>query len=98
MEAVLALAPTVGLQAACDHLAVARASFYRHVRSARRPALSGAIPPLPAQPARALSPDERAGVLGVLHEERFQDRAPAAIQAILLDEGHYFCSTHTLDI
>jgi hypothetical protein len=29
MEAVLALAPTVGLQAACDHLAVARASFYR---------------------------------------------------------------------
>jgi putative transposase len=47
-------------------------------------------------PARALSPDERARVLTVLHEERFQDRAPAAIQATLLDEGQYLCSTRTL--
>jgi putative transposase len=35
-------------------------------------------------------------VLGVLHEERFQDWAPAAIQATLLDEGNYFCSTRTM--
>jgi len=35
-------------------------------------------------------------VLGVLHEERFQDWAPAAVQATLLDEGNYLCSTRTM--
>jgi putative transposase len=28
--------------------------------------------------------------------ERFQDRSPAAIQATLLDEGQYLCSTRTM--
>jgi len=41
-------------------------------------------------------PAERASVLAVLHEERFQDRAPATIQATLLDEGQYLCSTRTM--
>ena len=101
MDAVLTLSPTVGIQAACDHLAVARASLYRQRPTfgpLAAPPGPAAIPSIPTKPARALSTDERAGVLGVLHAERFQDRAPAAIQAILLDEGHYFCSTHTLDI
>jgi putative transposase len=31
-----------------------------------------------------------------LHEERFQDRSPAAVQATLLDEGVYRCSTRTM--
>lgn len=35
-------------------------------------------------------------MLGVLHEERFQDWAPAAVQATLLDEGNYLCSTRTM--
>jgi len=35
-------------------------------------------------------------VLGVLHEERLQDWAPAAVQATLLDEGNYLCSTRTM--
>lgn len=98
MDAVLALSPTVGIQAACDHLAVARASFYR-----QRPTLGPlaepscpAIPAIPGTSARALSLDERARVLDVLHEERFQDRAPSAIQATLLDEGQYLCSTRTM--
>jgi len=47
-------------------------------------------------PARALSPDERTIVRGVLHSTRFQDCAPAAIQATLLDEGQYLCSTRTM--
>ena len=99
MEAVLALSPTVGLQAACDHLAVARASFYRQ-RPTFGPRVEppgpAAIPAIRAKPARALSTEERACVLGVLHEERFQDRAPAAVQATLLDEGQYLCSTRTM--
>ena len=35
-------------------------------------------------------------MLSVLHAERFQDRSPAAIQATLLDEGRYLCSTRTM--
>ena len=31
-----------------------------------------------------------------LHEERFQDCAPAAVQATLLDEGQFLCSVRTM--
>jgi putative transposase len=31
-----------------------------------------------------------------LHEERFQDRSPAAVYATLLDEGVYHCSLRTM--
>ncbi len=99
MDAVTRLAPTVGIVAACDFLAVARASFYR-----QRPVLGPSALPAPepatplerAAPARSLSEDERAAVLLVLHEERFQDRSPAAVQATLLDEGQYLCSIRTM--
>ena len=99
MDAVTHLAPTVGVVAACDVLGVARASFYRQRPVLGPPASPASEPALPAgrpTPARALSPAERANVLTVLHEERFQDRSPAAVQATLLDEGQYFCSTHTM--
>ncbi len=99
MGAVTRLAPTVGVLAACNFLGVARASFYRQ-RPVPGPAESLALPPtLPSArpaPARALSLLERAGVLATLHAERFQDRSPAAIQATLLDEGQYLCSTRTM--
>ena len=39
---------------------------------------------------------EVARVLTALHQERLQDRSPAAVQATLLDEGPYVCSTRTL--
>ncbi len=98
MDAVLALASTVGIQSACDSLGVVRASFYRP-----RPPLGPylvAVESAPAtrrpSPARALAGDERARVLDVLHEERFQDCAPAAVQATLLDEGRYLCSIRTM--
>jgi putative transposase len=35
-------------------------------------------------------------VLGLLHEERFVDQAPATIYATLLDEGRYVCSVPTM--
>jgi putative transposase len=35
-------------------------------------------------------------VLSRLHEERFQDRSPAAVYATLLDEGEYHCSIRTM--
>jgi len=99
MDAVTHLAPTVGVVAACDSLGVARASFYRQrpvLGPPASPAPEPALPSVRPSPARALTPIERAAVLTVLHEERFQDRSPAAVQATLLDEGQYLCSTRTM--
>src|SRR5436309_5413016 len=99
MDAVAHLAPTVGIVAACNCLAVARASFYRQRPVLGPPASPVAEPALPSArpaPARSLSEAERAAVLLVLHEDRFQDRSPAAVQATLLDEGQYLCSTRTM--
>jgi hypothetical protein len=59
-------------------------------------------PALPAlvvlrpSPARALGPKERETVRAVLNSTRFQDCAPAAIQATLLDEGQYLCSIRAI--
>jgi putative transposase len=58
-----------------------------------------ALPPpviLRPAPARALRTEERETVRAVLNSVRFQDCAPAAIQATLLDEGQYLCSTRTM--
>jgi transposase InsO family protein len=97
MDAVLQLSSTVGIESACNVLGVARASFYR-----QRPLLGPAltipflVPAARSTPARALSFDERESVRAVLNAERFQDCSPAAIQATLLDEGQYLCSTRTM--
>ena len=93
MDAVRQLVPTVGIQAACGALGVARASFYR------QPVFGPALPApviLRPSPARALGAEEREAVRAVLNSTRFQDCAPAAIQATLLDEGQYLCSTRTM--
>jgi putative transposase len=45
---------------------------------------------------RALDSAEREAVLASLHEERFQNSAPAAVYATLLDEGQYHCSIRTM--
>lgn len=99
MDAVTHLAPTVGVIAACDCLGVARACFYRRrpvLGPSASPAAKPALPAARLTPARTLSAAERARVLTVLHEERFQDRSPAAVQATLLDQGQYLCSTRTM--
>ena len=99
MDAVTHLAPTVGvvcrlrcprggprfLLSAASRLGPARIAA---PEPRRRPERSA--------PARSLSPVERANVLAVLHDERFQDRSPAAVQATLLDEGQYLCSIRTM--
>jgi putative transposase len=97
MDAVLQLSSTVGIESACDVLGVARASFYRQ-RPLLGPALSIplSVPAVRPIPARALSSDERESVRAVLNSERFQDCAPAAIHAALLDEGQYLCSSRTM--
>ena len=89
MAAVSELSEVVGTQAACEVLGLPRASFYRQQRPVFGPSKK-------AVSARALSLTERANVLACLHEERFQDRSPAAVFATLLDEGIYHCSLRTM--
>lgn len=92
MAAVTELANDVGTSAACQALCMPRASYYRGRRKISSPAVAAPRP----SPARALRPAERETVLSRLHEERFQDRSPAAVYATLLDEGQYHCSIRTM--
>jgi putative transposase len=92
-EAIGELAPVIGTRAACAALGRSRATYYRQHRQS---------PPAPRPPReraeqpRALSAAERAEVLGVLHDDRFVDQAPASVYANLLDDGRYLCSVPTM--
>ncbi len=92
MAAVTELATTAGILAACQALALPRASFYRKLHPC-----SSASPVSRRRSARALGAQEKETVLACLHEERFQDRSPAAVYATLLDEGQYHCSIRSMD-
>src|SRR6266567_4659493 len=99
MDATTQLSSIVGIVTACVVLGVSRASFYRQrplVGPIPAPVSGPALPQERPAPARSLSEPERDAVLSVLHEERFQDRSPAAVQATLLDEGQYLCSIRTM--
>jgi len=92
-QAIGELTAVIGTRAACAALGRSRATYYRQHR----------LSPPPPRPARhrvrqprALSEAERAEVLGVLHDERFIDQAPASVYAHLLDEGRYLCSVPTM--
>jgi putative transposase len=81
--------PMLGVAAACTALGLARATFYRDLRPVHGPERKRASP-------RALPAEERSAVLGILHEPRFEDLAPAEVYATLLDEGRYLCSERTM--
>ena len=84
----------VGIAPLCDALGLARATFYRR-RDAPPP--GPAAPRERRAPRQAPTPTERAGVLAVLHEERFVDLPPAQVWAQLLDAGHVPpCSIRTM--
>ena len=92
MVALEAIAVNVGTSAVCRSVGISRASFYRR----RQPAA-----PATPRPPRALSPRalilaERQAVLDALHSERFVDQSPAEVQATLLEEQTYLCSTRTM--
>jgi putative transposase len=93
MEATLTLSSDVGIKPACESLNIPRSGFYR--TQARK----NAPPVEPAgrlSPPRALSAEERQGVLDILHLDRFVDKAPHEVYATLLDEGQYHCSISTM--
>jgi len=89
-EAARELGQVVGLKQSCEHLDVPRSSLYRKRQSL------GLSKPRP-KPARALSNAEKAEVREVANSERFRDRSPRQIYAILLDEDQrYLCHWRTI--
>lgn len=84
----------LGTLAACHAVALPRATFYR-----RQKPRQIAKPPASAPcrvPGRALSLEEQQCVIAELHSERFVDKAPPQVYAILLDGGDYLCSISTM--
>jgi putative transposase len=73
---------------------VAQASWYRR-RASPPPSQRPTVPRRDRVQPRALSPAERAAILGALHAERFADTAPAEVWATLLVEGTYLGSLST---
>lgn len=91
MVAIEAVTTTGATAALCHSVGLARATLYRRRQPARVLA-----PSVRAPSARALAPAERHAVLEVLHSERFVDQSPAEVQATLLEEQTYLCSTRTM--
>lgn len=98
MAGVHELTPAIGNAAACHALGLWRGAVARDRARARRAALPGPPAPRPAlpPPPLALSPCEQQTLLGILNSERFVDTAPAAVHAMLLDEGQYLGSVRTM--
>jgi putative transposase len=91
MIAIEAVTTNGETSALCQSVGLARATLYRRRRPAR---VSTPTPRAPS--SRALVPAERQAVLDVLHSERFVDQSPAEVQATLLEEQTYLCSTRTM--
>lgn len=91
-EAFPGLAEATNTKKACEILGKKRSTLYRHRNP--KPALLG--PRRPFHHPAELSDDERREVLEILNSERFADKAPAQIWAVLLDEGTYVCSESTM--
>jgi putative transposase len=90
IETVRERGPDLGIKPTCASFGLPTATYYRRCKP--KPSVSPARP----SPPRSLAAEERTAVLGVLHEPRFMDVAPAAVWAQLLDEGRYLCSQRTM--
>lgn len=88
MRKIEEVGPRLGVRVSCEALGVAPASYYRW-RGPRSPGK-------PRNSPRALSAEERQGVLDTLHEPSFVDLAPGEVYAMLLDAGRYLCSERTM--
>lgn len=82
------LAPQVGIVRACEALLVPRSRFYRLQKLVAR---ADSSTRLKTPSPRGLSVAEKETVFQLLNSERFQDQAPRALYATLLDEGLYVC-------
>ena len=92
LSALNQLRKLVATSRACALVGVARSKVYRWESTLLGPVQARRLPVI----SWALSEAERARVLGLLDDERFADKAPAQVWAILLDEGVYVCSQSTM--
>jgi transposase InsO family protein len=80
-------------ETACRLLGLSRSSVYRW----RAPQVYGpARPPGAGAQSAALTADQTQQVLAVLNSDRFADKSPTQVWAILLDEGIYLCSVSSM--
>ena len=86
MEAAATLSMDIGIKPACESLLIPRSGFYR-IKA--RQATPFVLPRKRKSPKRALSSEERQGVLDILHGDRFMDKAPQEVYAALLDKGEF---------
>ena len=93
--AIVELAPTIGIRAACEAVGASQASYYRRHRHSPAPPRPTPLPHRDRPQPRALTMAERRAILDVLHCERFVDLPPAQVWATLLDEGAYLGSVST---
>src|SRR3954453_12133508 len=94
-QAVMELAPQLGVRDACEAVGVAQASSYRRHRQSPAPQWPEPVPHRQRRQPRALTAAEQRAILDVLHSDRFVDLAPAEVWATLLDEGVYLGSIST---
>ena len=92
-QAIIELAPLVGVRDACAAVGEAQAHWYRRHRQSAPPPKPEHVPA--AQP-RALSEVERHQLRRVLNSDEHVDEAPATVYAKLLDEGIYLASVPTM--
>ena len=92
--AVTELEPLTSVKRACELLGKSRATLHRQRNPA--PAAEKAPPGPRAPHPAALTAAEQAALLAVLDSERFADKSPAQVYAILLDEGIYLASIRTM--
>ena len=92
--AITGLEPSATTSRACDLLGKSRATLHRQ----RNPKPTAEKePPAPRAPhPAALSWGEQQALLAVLDSDRFADKSPAQVYAILLDEGIYLASIRTM--
>jgi putative transposase len=91
--AITELEPLTSVSRACALLGKSRATLHRQ-RNPKPPAEKAPAARVP-HPA-ALSWAEQQALLAVLDSERFTDKSPAQVYAILLDEGIYLASIRTM--
>jgi putative transposase len=81
----------LGIKGACNAFDIAESSYFRSIAPKKK------IPATPSKKHhRALDIVSRAAVLSTLTSEKYQDKTPHVVVAMLLDEGKYLCSSSTM--
>lgn len=92
--AITELETITSVKRACELLGKSRATLHRQRNP--KPVREKKERDRPAPHPAALTPAERDAVLAVLNSDRFADKSPAQVWAILLDEGIYLASVSSM--